>query len=137
MRKPPDSHRNQQRYAAPNPYNAEHPNPFQGTGGRGSLFRATCNAMLLPVQGSGPGALGMGCGAVHPTTLNPQSLQNIPAAQRHADLLQHVLVQHPNTAEGQIAYQVQVAAWHTANPHRKPDEQHQYPLRPGTTPVGS
>jgi hypothetical protein len=56
---------------------------------------------------------------------------------RHQDLQNFALPQHPNTTEGRAAYQAQVAVWHTANPNRKPDEQHLYPLMSGTPAVRS
>jgi hypothetical protein len=48
-----------------------------------------------------------------------------------------ILPQHPNTETGVAAYRLQVTEWHRANPHIKPDEQHPYPLTPGSVPVGS
>jgi hypothetical protein len=56
---------------------------------------------------------------------------------RHQDLVRYALPHHPNTPDGLRAYQAQVVAWHMANPHSKPDEQHRYPLTPGMPPVGS
>lgn len=112
-------------------------NPFASRGGgRGNLFGPTRELNFLPSRGAGPGALGMGRGA----PLASQStafLHSRPPAARHSDLIQYVLPHHPNTPEGNTAYQAQVATWHTANPLQKPDERHQYPLTPGSAPVGS
>jgi len=52
-------------------------------------------------------------------------------------MIQFVLPQHPNTEAGMAAYRAQVTEWHRTNPHSKPDEQHPYPLTPGSVPVGS
>jgi hypothetical protein len=111
-------------------------NPFLTTGGQGNLFGAA-RGNILPFRGSGPGALGMGRGAnlVEGTAIS--MLRNRPAAARHQDLVNHALPHHPNTPEGRTAYLAQVKAWHVANPNRKPDEQHPYPLTPGTPAVGS
>jgi hypothetical protein len=38
---------------------------------------------------------------------------------------------------GQTTYQMQIAEWHRVNPGVAPDEQHHYPLTPGSTPLGS
>jgi hypothetical protein len=111
-------------------------NPFQTTGGQGNLFN-TARDGIHPFHGSGPGALGMGCSTNQTGGTTALQLWNRPAAMCHQDLLNFVLPQHPNTTEGLAAYQVQVIAWHTVNPSRKPDEQHPYPLTPGIPPVGS
>jgi hypothetical protein len=124
------------------PRTASHPlypttqNPFLTAGGQGNLF-GTARGTTLPFRGSGPGALGMGRGTNLTEGAAVTSLQNRPAATRHQDLLSYILPHHPNTPEGQIAYLAQVKMWHTANPSRKPDEQHPYPLTPGTPAVGS
>jgi hypothetical protein len=59
---------------------------------------------------------------------------------RHADLSANTLnmLHHPNTPQGLVAYALQVTAWKTANPtkHSGGDEFAQYPLTPGTDPVG-
>ena len=111
-------------------------NPFQTPGGQGNLFGAG-RGSILPFRGGGPGALGMGGGTARPQIPAAQPLRNRPAVIRHQDLLQYALPHHPNTADGQTAYQTQVTTWHAANPNRKPDEQHPYPLTPGTPAVGS
>jgi hypothetical protein len=111
-------------------------NPFVAAGGQGNLFNTTRGG-ISPFRGSGPGALGMGRGTSQPGGTPAPSLRNRTAAERHQDLLNFALPQHPNTLEGQAAYQAQVKAWHIANPNRKPDEQHPYPLTPGTPAVGS
>ena len=111
-------------------------NPFQAPGGQGNLFGAA-RGNILPFRGGGPGALGMGGGTARPQIPTVQPLRSRPAAIRHQDLLQYALPHHPNTTDGQAAYRVQVMSWHAANPNRKPDEQHPYPLTPGTPAVGS
>jgi hypothetical protein len=111
-------------------------NPFLGNSGRGNLIGPT-RGNILPFCSAGPGALGMGHGTTHSQTPSGQPLHNRPVAVRHQDLIQFALPQHPNTAEGQTAYRAQVVAWHTANPNRRPDEQHPYPLTPGSPVVGS
>ncbi|KIM71871.1 hypothetical protein PILCRDRAFT_16639 [Piloderma croceum F 1598] len=80
---------------------------------------------------------GMGRGTSQPGGTAVQSLRNRTTTTRHQDLLNFALPQHPNTAEGQATYQAQVRVWHAANPNQKPDEQHPYPLSPGTPAVGS
>jgi hypothetical protein len=119
-------------YAATTQTPAVH-NPFAGGGGRGNLFGPPRGNTMFQLRGSGPGALGMGRGISRPI----MPLRDRPVAARHQDLVQHALPHHPNTPEGLRAYQAQVIAWHTANPHSKPDEQHPYPLTPGMPPVGS
>jgi hypothetical protein len=131
-----------QQYRTPNPTAFPMPvaptahNPFLGAGGQGNLFGPT-RGNIHPFHGAGPGALGMGHGTTHPQIPSGQPLHNRPAAVHHQDLIQYALPQHPNTTEGQMAYRAQVVAWHTANPNRKPDEQHPYPLTPGSPVVGS
>ena len=123
---------------APNGYNTMTPlpapeNPFMGTGGCGNLFGpARCNA-AFQLCGSGPGVLEIGRGISRP----PQPLRDRPVAACHQDMIRYALSHHPDTPDGHRAYQAQVVAWHTANPHSKPDEQHPYPLTPGMPPVGS
>ena len=112
-------------------------NPFGGAGGRGNLFGPMRGNAMFPLRGAGPGALGMGRGTARTQTTNGQPLRDRAIVLRHGDLLRYALPQHPDTAEGRNAYQLQVTAWHTTNPNRKPDEQHPYPLTPGTPPVGS
>jgi len=112
------------------------PNLFLATSGQGNLFN-TPHGGIQPFHGSGPGALCMGCNTNPTEGAVASLLQNRPAATRHQDLLNFVLSQHLNTTEGRAAYQAQVMAWHAANPNRKPDEQHPYPLMPGTPAVGS
>ena len=107
--------------------------PFAGGGGRGNLFGPPRGNAAFQLRGSGPGALGIGRGIGRP----PMPLRDRPVATRHQDLVRFALPHHPNTPDGLRAYQAQVVAWHTANPHSKPDEQHPYPLTPGTPPVGS
>jgi hypothetical protein len=92
---------------------------------------------MLPFRGAGPGAVGFGRGVTRPPAPTGLTLRERPAMQRHQDLIQFALPHHPNTPAGLIAYRAQIAVWHTANPNRKPDEQHPYPLMPGTPPVGS
>jgi hypothetical protein len=127
----------------PNTYiNAPRPNPFATEGGRGNLFVAG-RGTSLPFRGSGPGALGMGCGmqgspARVPARMPPsQTLRDRSAATRYQDMIRYTLPQHPNTEAGRTAYNLQVTEWHRTNPHIKPDEQHPYPLTPGSVPVGS
>ena len=59
---------------------------------------------------------------------------------RHADLSANTLnmLHHPNTAQGQAAYSLQVTAWKAANPTKYSggDEFAPYPLTPGTEAVG-
>ena len=124
----------------PNPYNAApreviSSNPFPRATGRGNLFNPTRGAPVFPFRGAGPGALGMGRGAVRPQ--QTISLRDRHITLRHQDLGRFALPHHPNTPEGHAAYQAQVTTWHAANPNRKPDEQHPYPLSPGHPPVGS
>jgi len=76
---------------------------------------------------------GIGCRQ----TLTSQTLRERPIALRHEDMTQHALPHHPNTPEGLAAYQAQVIAWHAKNPNQRPNEQHPYPLTPGTVGVGS
>jgi len=128
----------QYRPPAPNGYNTVTPlpapaNPFMGTGGRGNLFGPARGNSAFQLRGSGPGALGIGRRINCP----PQPLRDRPVAVRHQDLIRYALPQHPDTPDGHRACQAQVVAWHTANPHSKPDEQHPYPLTPGMPPVGS
>jgi len=111
-------------------------NPFREGGGRGSLFGPARGA-AAPFRGTGPGALGMGRGAVRPNLPTMPPLRDRPIMQRHQDLLQFALPHHPDTPEGRAAYRTQTTTWHAANPNRMPDEQHQYPLIPGTSPIGS
>jgi hypothetical protein len=73
------------------------------------------------------------CGINNP----PQPLRDRPVAARHQDLIQYALPHYPDTPDSHRAYQAQVIAWHTANPHSKPDKHHPYPLTPGMPPVGS
>jgi hypothetical protein len=108
-------------------------NPFAGGGGLGSLFGPPRSNATFQLCGSGPGALRIGRGIGRPAI----PLQDRPVAVRHQDLVQHALPHHPNTPDGLRAYQAQVVAWHTANPHSKPNKQHPYPLTPGMPPVGS
>ena len=120
------------RYATP----AQGPvvlNPFAGGGSCGNLFRLPRGNATFQLCGSGPGTLGIGRGVGHPAI----PLQDRPVAACHQDLVQHALPHHPNTPDGLRAYQVQVVAWHTANPHLKPDEQHPYTLTLEMPPVGS
>jgi hypothetical protein len=111
-------------------------NPFLTTGGQGNLF-GTARGTILPFRGSGPGTLGMGRGTNLAEGAAAPSLRNRSAAARHQDLVSYALPHHPNTVEGRAAYLAQVQTWHAANPNRKPDEQHPYPLMPGTPAVGS
>jgi hypothetical protein len=128
----------QYRTPAPNGYNTvtQPPtplNPFAGTGGRGNLFGAARGNSIFQPRGSGPGALGIGRGTGRP----PTPLRDRPVSVRHQDLVRYTLPHHPNTPDGHRAYQAQLVAWHTANPNSKPDEQHPYPLTPGTPAAGS
>jgi hypothetical protein len=88
------------------------------------------NVSAVSLEGS---ALGIGRGIGCP----PMPLRDRPVAMRHQDLIWYALLHHPNTADGCRAYQAQGAAWHAANPHLKPDEQHPYPLTLGMPTVGS
>ena len=134
-----------QRYQNPQPahHNAStQMNPFTNKGGCGNLFVAGCGTGLSPFRGSGPGALGMGRASqtnnpsIHTAPVN-RSLRDRPPQARYQDMIQFVLPQHPNTEAGMAAYRAQVTEWHRTNPHSKPDEQHPYPLTPGSVPVGS
>ena len=126
----------------PAPYTANAPapaqvNPFVGQGGCGNLFGPIHGANLPSLRGVGPGALGIGRGAIRPNLTQGPSLRNRPIRLRYQDMNQSKLPHHPNTAAGHAAYQLQVTAWHTANPSSRPDEQHPYPLLPGGFAVGS
>ena len=114
--------------------------PFANGGGRGTLFGPGRGNVFNIPRGVGTGALGMGCGLRPPIArpavgLNP--LRERPVSQRHHDLLHFAIVQHPDSETGWTAYQAQVVEWHRNNPGTTPDEQHHYPLTPGTTPLGS
>jgi len=65
-----------------------------------------------------------------------QSLYNRPPQMYYQDMIQFTLLQHPNSEARIVAYHTQVTEWHRTNPHSKPDEQHPYPLTPGSVPVG-
>lgn len=111
-------------------------NPLAGGGGRGNFFGGA--APLAPYRGTGPGALGIGRGQQRPPQpAAANNIRNRPIHERFGDLTGRALPHHPNTPAGLTAYREQVAAWHTANPHIKPDEQHPYPLTPGSAGVGS
>ena len=112
-------------------------NTFGRTGGRGNLFGPLRGAQTTQYRGAGPGTLGIGRGFINTQAPTGQPLRDRPMALRHQDLVQYALPHHPKTAEGAVAYRAQVVAWHAANPNIKPDEQHPYPLTPGSLPVGS
>ena len=89
-------------------YNAEPqrqapPNPFREGGGRGSLFEPAHGA-VAPFRGTGPGALGMGRGVVHPTLPTGPSLCDCPIMQCHQDLLQFTFPHHPDRRPRCIPY---------------------------------
>jgi hypothetical protein len=133
----------QKQYPAPQPAvytTPSQPNLFTTEGGRGNPFVTGRGAGLSPFRGSGPGALGMGRGVQASTAAQippSRSLRDRPAAVRYQDMIRFALPQHPNTEAGGAAYHLQVTEWHRANMHIKPDEQHPYPLTPGSVPVGS
>jgi len=104
-------------------------NPFLGQGGRGNLFGPICGAGIPSFRGAGPGALGIGCSTVHSQAAQDLSLRDRPIRLCYQDMVQLKLPHHPNTPAGHAAYQLQVMAWHTANPNSRPDKQHPYPLR--------
>jgi hypothetical protein len=112
-------------------------NTFSGTSRRGNLFRPLRGAQTTQYQGAGPGTLGIGRGFINTQAPTGQPLRDRPMALRHQDLVQYALPHHPKTAEGEVAYRAQVVACNAANPNIKPDEQHPYPLTPGSLPVGS
>ena len=112
-------------------------NPFGNMGGQGNMFGASRGAPIAPFRGAGPGALGMGQGIGRGQIPQAQGLRDRPAAVHHADMIRYMLVHHPNTPEGQAAYRAQVTNWHTNNANRCPDEQHPYPLTPGSASAGS
>jgi hypothetical protein len=111
-------------------------NTFSRTGGRGNLF-GPHRGIPTPFRGAGPGTLGIGRGSPNTQPPTSQSIRDRPIALRHQDLIRYALPHHPKTTEGNTAYQAQVVAWHAANPNIRPDEQHPYPLTPGSPPVGS
>jgi len=76
-----------------------------------------------------------------PAPATPQRIPQFRANHlRHADLSVNTkdMVHYPDTPDGQVAYQAQVLAWKTTNPHKYKggDEYAPYPLTPGTLPVG-
>ena len=112
-------------------------NVFSNSGGQGNLFGATRGAPIFPFRGAGPGALGMGRGVGRGQAPPSQSLRDRPIPIRHADMVRYTLPHHPDTPEGHAAYRAQVTTWHANNPGGRPDEQHPYPLTPGTADAGS
>ena len=114
--------------------------PFSSGGGRGTLFGPARGNQFAVPRGIGPGALGVGRG-LRPVVGRPpaglNTLRDRPVPQRHHDLIHFAITQHPNSEAGQTAYRAQVAEWHRANPGTTPDEQHHYPLTPGSAPLGS
>ncbi|KZT63116.1 hypothetical protein DAEQUDRAFT_770904 [Daedalea quercina L-15889] len=60
-----------------------------------------------------------------------------PITVRYATLVARVLKAPPNTAEGQALYAKQKAGWQPNPDTQGPDENHLYPLTPGTVDVGS
>ena len=126
---------------APRPYRPQQQiqsnfaDPFSNGGGRGSLFGPGRGNTFNVPRGIGIGALGMGRGLRPPPS--PNTLRERPVSQRHHNLLQFHIIQHPNSEAGRAAYQRQIAEWHRNNPGVAPDEQHHYPLTPGTASIGS
>lgn len=96
-------------------------------------------------RGYGPGGLGLSCsfcasqGATftRPPPPPPNPLRSCPIQDHHRDLCHFTIIHHPNTEAGLTAYQMQVTDWHRANPNGAPDEQHPFPLIPGTAPLSS
>ena len=127
------------------PYTAQQPrvafaDPFGNGGGRGTLFGPGRGNLFTIPRGVGTGALGMGRGLRPPIMRPPAGLNLLrerPVSQRHHDLLHFAITQQPDSKTGQAAYQAQVVDWHRNNPGTTPDEQHHYPLTPGTAPLGS
>ena len=113
------------------------PNVFSNSGGQGNLFGAARGAQLVPFRGAGPGALGMGRGLGRGQTPPNQNLRDRPIQVCHADMVRHTLPHHPDSPEGHAAYRAQVTTWHANNLGGRPDEQHPYPLTPGTADAGS
>jgi hypothetical protein len=60
-----------------------------------------------------------------------------PDTERLVDLEKNVLIHHPPTDAGRVAYQKQIADWHSLNGARGPNELRPYPLTPGTAPLDS
>ena len=114
-------------------------NPFAMAGGRGNLFPWVTQHETTANRGVNPGALGIGRRTTLAQPANQQSnaLRSRPIEERYADLTNFTLPQHPDTADGHTRHRAQCATWHTSNPTSKPDEQHPYPLTPGTSPAGS
>ena len=126
----------------PAPYTTNAPapaqvNPFVGQGGCGNLFGPIHGANLPSLCGIGPGALGIGHGAIQPNLTQGSSLHDRPIRLCYQDMNQLKLPHHHNTATGHTAYQLQVMAWHIANPNSRPNKQHPYPLLPGGFTIGS
>jgi hypothetical protein len=109
--------------------------PFHNGGGRGTLFGPGCGNLFTIPRGIGTPTLSVGRGMQPPAS--PNTLRERPIFQRHQDLLQFAIIQHPNTDTGRAAYQSQIAEWHRTNSGVAPDEQHHYPLTPGTSQLGS
>ncbi|OBZ66049.1 hypothetical protein A0H81_13929 [Grifola frondosa] len=79
--------------------------------------------------------------SMNPATLTqPPALPILPAPDavaRLTALRTNILVHHPDSEPGHIAYKTQITEWTQKNPNATPDETKPYPLTPGTAPVGS
>lgn len=64
--------------------------------------------------------------------------RGLPIAERHARLVQNAKPAPPDSEAARVEHARLIAEWHTANPTaHQADENHPYPLTPGTQPVGS
>ncbi|KII82684.1 hypothetical protein PLICRDRAFT_181167, partial [Plicaturopsis crispa FD-325 SS-3] len=101
-------------------------NPFMAPGGsRGGLYFA---------RGGPPRPAGTGRGGGAP---GRPSLRGRLIADRYRDLKANSSPPVPDTDEGRAAYRTQVSAWMRTNSGFEPDEQHPYPLSPGTSAAGT
>ncbi|OBZ66955.1 hypothetical protein A0H81_13347 [Grifola frondosa] len=76
--------------------------------------------------------------SMNPATLTqPPALPILPAPDavaRLTALRTNILVHHPDSEPGHIAYKTQITEWTQKNPNATPDETKPYPLTPGTAP---
>ncbi|KII84709.1 hypothetical protein PLICRDRAFT_179055 [Plicaturopsis crispa FD-325 SS-3] len=94
-------------------------------GSRGGLYFA---------RGGPPRPAGTGRGGGAP---GRPSLRGRLIADRYRDLKANSSPPVPDTDEGRAAYRTQVSAWMRTNSGFEPDEQHPYPLSPGTSAAGT